>query len=413
MSITRLAFAFYSFLIWSTLVGFNILAGELDITDLSETGQGVFIKQISFILIFFFAVFLTLINQKINTSFFKNKVIVGLLILFLFCLLTIYNSYVPDVSFRRLIVTFIVLGSLLLFSLFYETKLLLDNTSVVIFIFIVISILACLTIPEAIHSSDAIDQQLVGSWKGIFTHKNVAGAVAAVSVFLFLNGYGFKSQKINKIFAFVSFIFLIMTASKTSIILVVVIVLFSRPRFLSYAIRNIHYVFAVCLMFSPLIYLGLVYTQALINNPESFTGRSSIWQILFQIIYDNPYIGAGFQSLYHVGPYSKLTEYAGDWVQFVAHGHNGYIDLTAQIGVLGVLLFIVVIIKPIFVYLKMSLEKKTTECVCIFSIFSFFLAHNFTESSFLDTTRVGWFFIGLCFSVAVKESFNAGKRNNS
>ncbi|GGD76846.1 hypothetical protein GCM10011357_34870 [Lacimicrobium alkaliphilum] len=131
-----------------------------------------------------------------------------------------------------------------------------------------------------------------------------------------------------------------------------------------------------------------------------------IWQVVGNIITDNPILGVGYSSVYHVGMGSILFDYADSWVEFVAHGHNGYLDLVLYLGFVGLFGYLFFFIYPYFKYsLILTREKLSVDdsIIVLSSVFVgvFFVLHNMTESSFFDTTRHGWVFFSFFFPILV------------
>ncbi|RPI83213.1 MAG: hypothetical protein EHM41_16480 [Chloroflexi bacterium] len=85
--------------------------------------------------------------------------------------------------------------------------------------------------------------------------------------------------------------------------------------------------------------LGLVtiwfMSETFISTDEySLSTRLEGWLIIFQIIKQNPFLGLGFGNYYY---YTALFPIRGWYVVF--NSHNNYVDIIAQIGLLGFLFF--------------------------------------------------------------------------
>ncbi len=77
-------------------------------------------------------------------------------------------------------------------------------------------------------------------------------------------------------------------------------------------------------------------TRSLITTDEySWGTRLDAWEIVIQIVRANPILGLGFANYYWVTPLFRIRGYA---VNF--NSHNQYLDILAQTGVVGLLLFL-------------------------------------------------------------------------
>lgn len=399
--------------VFITLIGTNFLAGEGHILDSSDTGDSDVLKQFLFFLVFLLVIVDCFIKGKLSTIRSIDNIYIYVILFFSYALTSVLWSNVPFISFKRIVLTIIVFLIPFFLVLSYSGKVLFDSLVQSLFVIILLSFIFCLTHPGAVHSFDTLDEQLIGNWKGLFSHKNRAGAVSAVLTGILSIYFFVTKDKKYLLFSLISVLFLFQTMSKTSLFIVIPSILFSfalvRWRFIS----NKYFLFAVVLLFSPLFYWMITTFLFLLESPESFTGRSMVWQVVIDIIQDNPIFGVGYSSVYHVGNNSILYDYAGNWVEFVAHGHNGYLDLVLYLGLLGLLGFLCIFILPYFaISIKLAREgvSQSDYIVLVSSIFVgvFFLLHNFSETSFFDTTRHGWVFISFFFAILIQ--INASKR---
>lgn len=82
----------------------------------------------------------------------------------------------------------------------------------------------------------------------------------------------------------------------------------------------------------PALYLS---SQAIVTDEYSFSTRVDAWLIMLEIIKENPILGFGPANYYWYTPFFPIRGYA---VQF--NSHNQYIDIVAQIGLLGLACFL-------------------------------------------------------------------------
>ena len=392
----------YTFIV---LIGTKFLDGEGHILDAADSGESDVLKQILFMTLFFIAGVV---------SFYKNPVIRTVAIhhqlialMFLYALVSIAWSYVPMISFKRLVLTVLVFLVPVLLVRAYSWKMLLDALYLSLLVIIAISAITCLFHPLAVHTYDTLDEQLVGNWKGLFSHKNRAGAVAAITSGLSIIYYISSRKFVFLIAFFLSSAFLALTMSKSSISVLGPAIIFSLL-LVRYRLKfNTKLVFALFLSFAPFLYLATIGITEIIESPDSISGRAAIWQVIFQVIEDNLFFGVGYASVYHVGVDSVLFDYAGDWIGLVAHGHNGFLDLALHLGLVGLVLFLLLLLYPYFKlvyqsYLRARSEEDRLLSTIALFVGIFFLLHNLTESSFFDTTRHGWFFFSFFYAILIR-----------
>ena len=114
------------------------------------------------------------------------------------------------------------------------------------------------------------------------------------------------------------------------------------------------------------------------GRDSSFTGRLPLWQTLLKIGSRRPILGFGFGSFW-LGEQSRQL-----WNTFLwrpTTGHNGYLDVFIDLGLVGLALLALLIVKAV----KTLLARYDVTCAfhrLQLSLLIMCLAHNMTESSF-------------------------------
>jgi len=274
--------------------------------------------------------------------------------------------------------------------------------SVVIATVLVVCYVGVLLVPDlSIHQvSDVLEPQLHGNWRGMYAHKNEAGAVMAFFVLLgaFIARQG--SVAIGLSIALASSIFLVFCAAKTSIILLPLVFVISLvcSRLKTLAARA-----AIC--FTPLFALGAVIVIAcyhattaqvfnLIFPDSSFTGRTDIWKFAIDHALERPFVGQGYMAFWRTRDLSSI-DFAGSWAGLAAHSHNGYIDMALTIGVPGAILAVVfVVIVPLCNFHNcLPFESNRKLSLLFLQLWLFGIYVNCFESALLDRANRIWFFL--------------------
>ena len=75
-----------------------------------------------------------------------------------------------------------------------------------------------------------------------------------------------------------------------------------------------------------------------LGRDPTLTGRTKIWEAVLRAIAERPVFGYGWKALWIEG--SPVTEAIWAWNYHVPffHAHNGYLDMTAQLGIVGLAL---------------------------------------------------------------------------
>ncbi|MBV9692281.1 MAG: O-antigen ligase family protein, partial [Alphaproteobacteria bacterium] len=129
----------------------------------------------------------------------------------------------------------------------------------------------------------------------------------------------------------------------------------------------------------------------MLEDPAEFTGRAAIWQAEIAFIADHPLLGSGFGTFADTGSLSPLHNYvAGSWVEAVAHGHSGYLQIFVTIGAIGLGFTVLgLIVAPGIRFWRMDgsdLDLKAG----LFALFVFLVLHNVMESDFLEGDAPAW-----------------------
>ena len=249
-------------------------------------------------------------------------------------------------------------------------------------------------IPAAKHFASEIDTALIGNWRGLYGHKNITGAVCVITAVIFFFSRHGRGNWIGLSVALAATVFLVFSQSKSSLgFLPMAIAAGMAYRIgwqdgLSRAIITLLGVMALFgLGIAMLLYADAL--NRLLSDPTEFTGRSAIWAAEIAYIRDHPLFGSGFGTFADNGGRSPLYGYITDnWLETVAHGHNGYLQLLVTIGGIGfVLAMAALVISPAIRFWRLGGDGSKP---MLFALFVFTLLHNVMESDFLEGDGVSW-----------------------
>jgi exopolysaccharide production protein ExoQ len=365
-------------------------------------------------------VYSTLFITSVIALFPKRKQLLVLIkkekfltIFLIWCFLSIAwsnYSYKSFVRFFQYITTVQVIIAVLLYS--KSSKELLIYFQYILGFYTIISIISVILIPGA--------REIGGVWRGIALTKNNLGQVAFISCLIWFFSIRDSRLIFKPIYLgllLTSFILLIGSYSSTPLMTLLILL------FIGFVL-NINKIFEsvgfrktlVILFFVLLTIIGwLVFTQetyivsqilSMIGKEGkdlTFTGRTYLWNYIINIAQSHLWTGCGFQG-YWVGidpRLSLLYDYLG-WVPNQAH--SGYVDLLNEIGIIGVIFFILVVINY---YTNLVKLKKASFWPWFFIAA---LIIDFTESAFLRPHHA----VGVMFMFSYLILFyELGKQNES
>jgi O-antigen ligase len=254
-----------------------------------------------------------------------------------------------------------------------------------------------------------MDESIVGAWRGIHAEKNTSGPIAVVAIFihffLFTDTRRVRHLAVVALAAF----FLWKTQSKTSISLAPVALMIGIYFRFGYRNTQMALFSKVAISLATIVVLSFLYIDfdavydLLFGDPTSFTGRTEIWNVMLDYLKQHPFLGSGYGSFWNIGPDGPSSTHGG-WVSdFVAVGHNGYLDILAQTGAIGFALTLVAcIVMPIRHMLSRYDAEWRSNNAAWLSVVVFASLHNFQESSFMERDNPLW--VTLLFAIFLSRS---------
>lgn len=203
----------------------------------------------------------------------------------------------------------------------------------------------------AVHqATDILEAQLAGDWRGVFGHKNTAGAVLALCFFMgiYIARSGLKAAGIA--IAIGAGFFLLMSGAKSSTMLLVLTLAISGFVTLvrSPSLRFLAIVTPLITLFAlgpgTLLDANLAAFVRALPVDVTFTGRTDVWELAFDKIAERPWQGYGFGAFWSLESTRFGSEDNEAWAGAAAHAHNGYIDAALNMGLIGLGLTLLVVI---------------------------------------------------------------------
>ena len=330
----------------------------------------------------------------------------------LWCGITIIWAIDPVVAFKRYfqyLTTSIVFISILIN--FKDEKIILKTLSIILSIYLFVSLIVSLTIPQATDPS-------FNTWRGLHSTKNNLGQTAGLSIIFFFTMLFRENELIKKtalsLFLFIAIILLLGSFSMTNIILIMIfftlfIVFKSNKLFAPLGIKNktaYLIIFFVFILLLTILALGSdLYTKffEFIGKDPTLTGRTDVWSLVIASS-NNLITGVGFQSFWIPEHLSKIILFQY-WVP--TQSHNGYVDIVLETGFVGLFLFL-------FVLYSFARKIKIKENGIWILIVIYTLLLNFSESTLIRPHHFTNVLFYLSFwMVSFKKHFQIASDSNS
>jgi exopolysaccharide production protein ExoQ len=359
------------------------------ITNLNS-GEGNATRQIAYLVMFVATCAISLKREGFRSL---NVLPIPLMAALGWFLLSVTWSLAPDISLRRIVLSFCaILTTFLLvrqLGMDRSVRLLTGFLAVLI----AINLISIFILPQAVHTQGELDQALVGNWRGLYFHKNIAGPMAALSAIAFLNQFWVEKKRSALIYFSLAIVFVVGSMSKTSMAILPISIFGALLccKFRSDPIKWNNFLRALKFATVFVLLVALVFNGPIIEyllDPQRFTGRGTIWRTALEYSGEHLLTGSGFAAFWGIGLQSPVLRNSEiSWLITVAHSHSGYIELLVTTGIIGLALALA----ATFVHpLSMLNSNRSRHDFLLYGwiIFSFLL--NFTETRLFQMVREDW-----------------------
>ncbi len=246
-----------------------------------------------------------------------------------------------------------------------------------------------------------------GAWKGVYGHKNYLGSMMVLSSLAFLS-LAKDTLLIYRISGlFLSLVFMIFSTSRTSLVLsfILILIIMFYKKFRWRGKVSVIYIDIGILILGCVSLLVFTYWVEIITGlgrDPTITGRTIIWNIALTRLMERPFLGYGRGAFW--APKSNYAIEASQaigtgWVP--PHGHNGFIDTTLDVGLIGLVLFLFCYFITFARALKLGYASKKPEDTWPLIYLIFLAINNITESCLLYLPNLYWvLFITISFTLS-------------
>lgn len=240
------------------------------------------------------------------------------------------------------------------------------------------------------------------SWKGILAHKQYLGRMMTIgSVLFLLTAIDSKRYRpIALIGLSLTVALVLLSKSRTSLVILLI-------AFLMLPLYNIvrhHFKVRVFLIFTMLM-LSVMGIMLIVGNLQfivvdtlgknlEFNGRLPVWKLIIDKALERPWLGYGYAGFWTSDEalYVLNNSWAGgeNLPGNRFHAHNGFIDLFIQLGVLGLVMFIIHFLTVYIRVCKIFYATKTLESFWMFQFITLIFLFNLSEAITILSTGTLW-----------------------
>lgn len=237
-----------------------------------------------------------------------------------------------------------------------------------------------------------------GAWKGIYDYKNTFGSMMVMfCLACFALPIDHPRDRWFKWGGMVyATILILLSTSKTSLVVLLALMaalIFYRS-FQWRGKRSVAFVsVGVLVVAFAAVVLSLTWVElvALLGKDATFSGRTYIWQVALDHLWDHPWFGFGRSAFWSPeSPYPKAISYYLSQNFNAPHAHNGFIDLALDVGLVGFALFWFCYITAFAAALKRAYASRQPENFWPLGFLMFLVMNNLTESYLLRLANIYW-----------------------
>ena len=147
---------------------------------------------------------------------------------------------------------------------------------------------------------------------------------------------------------------------------------------------------SICLLFLTFLLLGVTFADdlmVLLGRDATLSGRTLLWNQLIELIEQRPLLGYGYGAIWRTSaPYVQTLSTVIGWTP--EHAHNGYLDLLLALGMSGIGVLAVLLLKAIA---PLSALLRVGDAPAVYfsvSVLTFSLVYSLAESQILAEGRL-------------------------
>lgn len=274
-----------------------------------------------------------------------------ILLMIIWVLLSVTWSDFPDVSVRRAGRLAVETTTVILFATSYRDQYRLLRVIYFSFGFILAADIALLSIPD-------LSFTLTG-YAGVHASKQNSGLFCLLALPLFLlaiiDRRIFPFRVVSVFLLIGCLTILTISLSKSAqvlapicLILISVIYLLGRASSLTTSIIILIFSIVAIIVAVIIVSVGIDDLLKIAFGDPTLTGRDQIWQYMLSLFWQSPIVGHGYGAVWSVGIVSVLQLPQMSETFVLREGHNGYLDVMTESGIVGLGLTVIVLTNMLY-----------------------------------------------------------------
>lgn len=236
----------------------------------------------------------------------------------------------------------------------------------------------------------------VGKWRGLTTHKNLLGALAALAALFWAHAWLAREVRARSAVPWLALCGVALVGARSTtglfagLVAGTVMVLWLRPPAVLRG-RAVPAAAALVLLAALVLHVYLVARGAvsvtdvmapvaeMAGKDVTLTGRADLWRYLLEEIPRHPWLGVG-HGAYWLGEHSLSGHAVRELYWTPNQGHNFYLDLLNEAGIVGVILFAALVLSWLRTVLRLHRVDHPL-AVLNGALLVFLLVHGLSETA--------------------------------
>jgi exopolysaccharide production protein ExoQ len=236
-------------------------------------------------------------------------------------------------------------------------------------------------------------------WTGLYLYPNSLGLLCITSIWIIFLGYYLLQSFWMKLVGVFGLIFTCLTLYKSNSVTSIICSVFIMISFLilmpakAKGFRKKFFFFYILLfIFSSLFVISYAYKPEMftkkyffeaVGRDSTLTGRHKIWEEGLKKFHMKPILGWGYDFLKTLN--YKKSKYN------ISQYHNGYLTAIIEGGIVAFLLFIILLLRIVYITIKIFNCGKREISISFFIFILTVLIRNITESTLFRYVNLMWF----------------------
>ena len=226
----------------------------------------------------------------------------------------------------------------------------------------ILSFTLCLAVPSQGIQTSYLDEE--AGWRGVFYHKNHLGRLMVFSsgTFLLLALSKCKCRWVMWTGFSLSASLVLLSNSKNALLsFILILMLLPLWKILRQSYKQSLFLLHASLLLGGCMVAGfLIYLKTILNymgKDLTLTGRIPLWTVLLGKFSEKPWLGYGYKGFWP----SEINDVQRQLIWPAGHAHNGFIEIALGLGLLGLSLLMLNLLRNYMRAITLARSAKTVE----------------------------------------------------